>query len=147
MLEEFIEANKLKAEIISFPTETPVAVVMKQKKFNPKNIVQINMFASISKDEILTITPFGKQPLIDILEKISGEELLELNEDECLGRAGYSKAFIPPISIYGVKIFIDSTLEDREYLIVPLSTKKYLKISLEEVLAFNEEISFEKLSE
>ena len=145
MLEEFIEVNKLKAQFVSFSTETPVAVAIKQKKFNPKNIVQINIFTSLKQDEILTITPFGKQPQLEKLEDIVGEELLELNKDECLERTGYAKGSIPPVSIYGIKVFIDSSLEDRGYLIVPINTKKYLKIPLEEVLSFNEDISFEKL--
>ena len=147
MLDDFIMANDLKAEIIAFPTETSVSFIIKQKKFNPKTIVQIKLFISAKKDEILTITPFGKEPQIEFLEKIIGEELLESNEEECLKITGYKKEFVPPISIYSVKVIIDPMLENLNYIIVPISTKKYLKIPLEEVLLFNDDVSFEKLTE
>jgi len=145
MVNEFIENNALTAEIISFSTETPVSVAIKTKKFNPKNIAQINIFISKKKDEILSITPFGKKADIQKLEEILGEELLELNEEECLELTGYNKRYLPPISIYGVKVFIDVSFDNFEYLIFPLSIKKYLKISLEEILSFNEDVSFEKI--
>ena len=146
MIEEFIEANELKAEIISFPTETPVSVAIKQKKFNPKNIIQTNLFISAKKEEILTINHPGKNPQIEVLEKLIGEDLLETNEEECLSITGYKKHFLPPISIFGIKVIIDSSLEKLSYLVFPLSTKKYLKIPLEEILSSNEDIVFEKLS-
>ena len=147
MLEEFIGANNLKAEIISFSTETPVAVILKQKKFVPRTIVQTKLFISAKKDEILTITPFGKEVQIELLEEIIGEDLLESNEEECLKITGYKRGFAPPISIYGVKVIIDPILENLNYIIAPISTKKYLKIPLEEVLSFNEDVSFGALTE
>jgi len=145
MIEEFIEKNELDAEIVSFATETPVSVAIKLKKFNPKNIAQTDIFISKKRDEILTITPFGKKPSIEKIESIVGEELLELNEEESLEMTGYKKRFLPPISIYGVKIFIDVSFDNFDYLIFPLSIKKYLKIQVEEILSFNEDVSFEKI--
>jgi len=145
MLNEFIEINDLKAEIISFATETPVSVAIKTNKFNPKKIAQTNLFATDKKDEFLTITSFGKKASSEKIEKIVGEEVLELNEEECLELTGYKQRFLPPVSIYGVKIFIDVSLENLDYLIFPLSIKKYLKISLEEILSFNDDVSFERV--
>jgi len=145
MIQEFIEQNGLKAEIISFATEVPVSAAIKLKKFNPKNIAQINIFGSKKKDEILTITSFGKKASIEKIESIIGEEVLELNEEECLELTGYKKRFLPPISIYGVKVFIDVNLENLEYLVFPLSIKKFIKISLDEICSFNEDVSFEKI--
>ena len=147
MLSEFIESNGLIAELISFSTETPVKVAIKNKKFNPKYLAQSKLYLSKDNDEILVITDHGKDIDIEKLETISGEELIEVNNEECLERTGYKKEYLPPISIYGVRIIIDAKLEHYGYLIFPVGSKKYLKIPLEEILSYNDEVVFEKLSE
>jgi len=145
MLEEFIENNELNAEIISSPTELPVVAAIKQKKFNPKNIAKVNLFRSKSKEEILVITSFGKEIDIKDIEIVINEKLLELNEEETIELTGEKKGCVPPISVYGVKVIIDVDLENLNYLIFPLSIKKYLRIPLREILSQNEDISFEQL--
>ena len=145
MLEEFIGNNDLCAEIISSPTELPVVAAIKQRKFNPKTIAKTNLFISSKKDEILIITSFGKELLIENVEKIIGEKLLEINEEESIELTGYKRKYIPPISVYGAKVIIDSDLENLKYLVFQISIKKYIKIPLEEILSYNEDVSFEKL--
>jgi prolyl-tRNA editing enzyme YbaK/EbsC (Cys-tRNA(Pro) deacylase) len=145
MLEEFIENNELAAEIISSPTELSVASAIKQRKFNPKNIAKTIMYNSKTKEEVLLIIQVGKNFEKGVLEKIMGERLLRLNDEEAFELTGYRKNFIPPISVFGVKVIIDVALENLNYLIFQISLKKYLKISLEEILAQNEDITFEKI--
>ena len=145
MLEEFIENNDLSAKIISSPTDLPVVAAIKQKKFNPKIIAKTNLFISSKKDEILVITSFGKELLIENVEKIVGEKLLGINEEESIELTGYKKNYIPPISVFGIKVIIDSDLENLRYLVFPISIKKYIKLPLEEILSYNEDVSFEKL--
>ena len=145
MLEEFIENNELNAEIISSPTELPVVAAIKQKKFNPKNIAKVNLFRSKSKEEILVITSFGKEIDIKDIEIVINEKLLELNEEETIELTGEKKGCVPPISVYGVKVMVDVDLENLNYLVFPLSIKKYLRIPLREIISQNEDISFEQL--
>ena len=145
MLEEFIENNELNAEIISSPTELPVVAAIKQKKFNPKNIAKVNLFRSKSKEEILVITSFGKEIDIKDIEIVVNEKLLELNEEETIELTGEKKGYVPPISVYGVKVMVDVDLENLNYLVFPLSIKKYLRIPLREIISQNEDISFEQL--
>jgi len=145
MIEEFIETNDLKAEIISFSTETPVSVAIKQKKFNPKYLARTTMYLSKEKDEYMVIASVGKEFPIEKLEEVTETQLLEMNELECLEKTGYKKHFVPPISVFGVRVIIDSALENFDRLIFPISSKKYMKILMEEIFSSNEDIIFEKL--
>ena len=145
MVKEFIEHNNLIAEVVSYPTEMPALTLIKNKKFNPKSIVELNLFLSKKNDLIITIAPFGKKTEESVVEDIFGEELIEANESECFEFTGYKKNFLPAVSIFGAKIIIDSSLEKQNFLMMPLSTKSFLKIPLEEIITYNEDVSFEKL--
>ncbi len=145
MIEDFIETNKLNAQIVSFSTTTPTIALIKNKVYNPKVFVELHLFISKNQDEIITITPFGKKPDNEKIETIFGSELLEANENECFELTGYKKNFLSAVSIYGVKIMVDSSLEGLNFLLMPVSEKSFLKIPLEEIFFNNEDVSFEKL--
>ena len=147
MLQEFIDANELNAKIISFSTETPIKVAIKNKKFNPNNIVQSKLFISKEQDLIITISKFGQQEKSELVNKSYGGELLEANDDESIKYTGYKKDFMPPISIFEAKIIIDSKLENREKLIFQITPKKYLQIPLNEIISSNEDVIFSKITD
>jgi len=148
MLEDFIEINSLDAEIISFPTDAPASAPQVRKRFPSGSIAETKLFSSPENDLFLIITLAGKKPSEEKVMSETGQtELLEMNEDECFRLTGYKKGFLPPVSIFGVNVIIDSSLENKKYLFFRIKERAYLRITLEEILAHNENVSFAKITE
>lgn len=143
MLEDFIETNKLKSRIITYPTETSMDLIA-SKNFFPKNqLVKTNLFITKDNELFLVIVPFYSE--IDFKKlsvNIVDEEFLEAIESECLEITGYKKSFLPPISIYGVIVLIDNSLKTKTSIISKINEKQFLESKLDEVLEFNDDVRF-----
>ncbi len=143
MIEDFIEVNKLKSQIVNFPTETSVESLVSKSIF-PKNlIIKTQLF--VTKDNItyLTIVPFYEEVNFSKLKLIiNDDEFLEANDKECFDITGYYKNFLPPISIYGINLLIDNSLKDKKTLICRINEKQFLKAQMSEIIENNDEVEF-----
>jgi prolyl-tRNA editing enzyme YbaK/EbsC (Cys-tRNA(Pro) deacylase) len=146
MLEDFIEFNELKAEIINFSTNTPTNTLIASNALPPKSTIKVQLFNSKKIEPIIIITPFHSELNTKIIKSIMGEEeIIEMNDKEAIEITGYRKDCIPPISIYGIKIVIDKSLENKKILYSRVGEKKFLKVSLNEILKTNDDITFEEI--
>ena len=124
MLEDFISANGLKAEIVTHP--------------QPKHLCRCELFLS------------GEEPIIAVVPrkgKVSAEKVREIlglgavtsgagiAADEV---TGYDEKFLPPVSIYGASVVIDSSLQKHAHLFFEISEGKFLKISPQEIEESND---------
>ncbi len=147
MLEDFLEVNKIKAEIISFPTPTSTNSALSSKKIPYTSTVKIKLFNS-EKEPFLVISPFHSETDFKKLKKIMGiskYDILEANDEESISITGYKKDYIPPISIFGLKMIIDSSIETKDFLCCKIGQKKFIKIGLDSIKEYNEEIIFENI--
>lgn len=127
MLEEFIEAGELKAKIL--------------KKRVPFKLARCVVFlpADKTKKPVLAIVPAGKRISLEKLVKEAGyKKLREATEKEAFNITGYKKDFIPPISIYGVRVLIEESLMKRDFLHILIGEEATLKISPEEIISSSE---------
>jgi len=119
MLEEFIQANSLKARIL-------------HKNVSGSGMVRCKIFLSGKKGAMPVLAVFPSMQRID-LEKlvdasgISG--LREADSRETEGITGYPKEFLPPISIYGVKLILEKEAFKAQTIFVLVGVKKTLAIS------------------
>ncbi len=146
MLEDFIEFNKLKSKIHLFTSNMSTDMAIASQKLPPKRTVKIQLFNTKSNNPVITIIPYHSELNISMLEKIMGEEeIIEIDSTECLEITGYKKDFLPPISIYGIKTIIDSSLESAKSIFARIGAKKFLEAYMNEVLDTNSDISFEQI--
>ncbi|MDD4251186.1 MAG: YbaK/EbsC family protein [Candidatus ainarchaeum sp.] len=149
MLEDFIESNKINAKFISFTTIMSMESAVLTKKIPSSVAIKIRVFNTLKNDPVLLITRFNAnvdiQKIKEILLLDDDEDLIELTSQECVNITGYKKGFIPPISIYGLKIIIDSYFEKKEYLFCRVDEKKFLKVPLASIIQTNDDVVFEKI--
>lgn len=146
MLEDFILVNKLKSLVINFPTDTSIDLIAQKNIFPKKYLVKINAFITKENDLFITIIPFNsKLDFEKLKEIILEEEFLELSEDECFDVTGYEKNYLPPISVYGANLLIDTSLKNNELIISRTGEKQVLKAYLSEIIENNGDVKFVKL--
>lgn len=129
MLEDFIEVNKLKATIIQKPILGPnAAKCVLYLRANPALKPALAVF--MRKDHIDFDKFSGLFP---------GSKLREANAKESFNVTGYKKGFIPPISVYGIIVVLDSKAAEKGSLYVPVSDLSTLEVSVSEIKEMNED--------
>jgi len=128
MLEDFIEANSTKAEILR-----------KRLLLN-----QAKCFLLVSRKEgempVLAVVPAGTRVSLEKAEKESGvPKLMPADESETQRITGYEYGFLPPVSIYGVKVLVEKSLLEKEYACVLVGEDVTLRIESEAILELNED--------
>jgi hypothetical protein len=147
MLEDFIEFNNLKSKIIDYPTIISMDRLIAMNKIAPTAAVKIQLFNTPKNNPFLTIIPFQSELNLSKLKKlVDSDEIIELDSRECVQITGYKKDFLPPISIYGIKIIIDSSLENKKSIFAKIEDKKLVEALMEEVTETNDDLIFEKIS-
>ena len=127
MLEDFIEANSTKAEILR-----------KRLLLN-----QAKCFLLVSRKEgglsVLAVVPAGKRVSLEKAEKASGiPGLRPAGESETQRITGYEQGFLPPVSIYGVKVLVEKSLLEKKYVCVLVGDDVTLRIESRAIIEFNE---------
>jgi prolyl-tRNA editing enzyme YbaK/EbsC (Cys-tRNA(Pro) deacylase) len=147
MLSEFIERNDLKSELIDFSSTISTDRLISKGRFPSNLVVKIQLFNTEKNNPFIIIAPFHSELDFEKIKKISSdEEIIEMDHTETAEMTGYKKEKIPPISIYGIKIIIDSSLENKNHLFCRVGEKKFLKVILEEIIEFNDEVEFEQIT-
>lgn len=128
MFEEFIEANKVPAEIV-------------HKRLSG-NLVKCVLLVPGKKTEmpVLAVFPAGKRISTEKAAKGANcSELRQAREEETIKIAGYESGFIPPVSVYGVRVLLDDSILERQFVNVIIGKEKTLKIKPSAIIEFNEE--------
>ena len=129
MLEEFIDVHNLSARILA-------------GHLRKKSGVKVKLFLANSS-AFLVLFPAGKKLSIEKLAKtinLGFTKFHEATEKECLEITGYKKNFLVPVSIFGVKLLIDSSLKKFDVLYFFLENDKTLEIPLTEIIEFNDDL-------
>ena len=125
MLEDFIEANNLKARIVSG----------KPSEFRIKCLLYI-----CGSDSFLLASPAEKHPdLQKIKNAVSAKDIEVPDAKTILETTGYEKDFLPPVSIFGITLLLDKSIAEKEKLQCAVSDSEYLEISGKEILESSEE--------
>ena len=146
MLEDFIEVNNLDSKIIKVSTDTAVGKAVSSKLIPPNLAVDIKLFNSGKNDPLLVVVPHSSEIDFSVVNELLEGEAIEMDERETIDITGYKKNCLPPISIYGIRIVIDSSLENKEYLFCKSGEKQFLKASMKDILETNDDVSFKKIT-
>ncbi len=132
MLEDFIESNNLKARVLRHAVS--------------KNLVKCRLFLA-SGQHVLAVAFSGQRISRDKLasalnvssiEPVSGPKVEDVT--------GYNELFVPPISVYGVKVVLDKKLFQEEKLHCLVSEEKTLEITPLEIVEANQETLVEGIT-
>ncbi|MFH1234460.1 MAG: YbaK/EbsC family protein [Candidatus Diapherotrites archaeon] len=128
MLEDFIEANKIDAKRVP-------------GKFS-ENLARCVLLMPRAEGRlpVLAVVPSATRLSLEKAAKASGSgELGESDEKEDFKVTGYWHSFLPPISIYGVKVLVEKSLLKKPFLNFLIKEELTLRIAPNIILEFNED--------
>ena len=126
MLEEFIEGNNLRARIVSGHCSG--------------SRIKCGLFVA-GAEEFLLITLKTSEIDFEKVEAALGKGVEPVLDELAEEMTGYNGEFLPPISIYGVRVLLDEWVAQKEKVACALSTKKSLEIPVSEIKDFNDDIT------
>lgn len=133
MLEDFIESNNLTAKI--------------HQGIKSFNLIQCTLFFSDSLP-VLTISIYGdKLDWIAVKKAMDSKQLDEVTGKKVEEVTGYKDGFVPPISIYGIKVLADEKIMKLDTVNVLIEEEVTLTIPPNEIKEFNEEFLEEKITQ
>lgn len=150
MLEEFIEANKVDAEIINCRQEVQTAKdVMQVLQLPLDEIAKTVLFITADNEPVLIIL-LGNSRVSE--KKACGllgtKSIRVADADEVEEITGYLVGGVPPISVYGVKTIMDKKVEEKEKIVAGGGDKMHLiKISPQAIKDNVEELIVEDVAE
>jgi len=125
MLEDFIKANGLQARVLPYAAKG--------------SLIKCRLFSS-GKENILAIFLAKDKLSGEKIKKALAIESLKAIEDSLVEEiTGYSPGFIPPISVYGLRVLVDLKILEKPKARCLVEEKKTLEISPKEILEANEE--------
>ncbi len=136
MLEDFIQANSLKARIL-------------HKDILSHSKAQCALFLSSEKGFLPVLAVCLSSQRIDIKkleEESSTPSLREADSKETERITGYSKEFLPPISVYGVKLLLSEKAATESVLFISVAEKRTLAVSPGEIISSNEDCMVAKIT-
>ena len=135
MLIDFLEKNELDAELISFQNETNTEEALRELSIPRYNAVKVDYYLDGRGKGLLLIYPFGLHPDIPkVKTHFHFKELINPTDEQLFHAIGHKRGFVPPVSIYGVKVILDKSLESKKFLFCRVGQSKFLKISPEELV-------------
>jgi len=125
MLEDFIQSNNLEAKILPYAAKG--------------KLVQCRLFSSEKGDVLAVFLSFDKLSEEKLASAVGAKEVELVPFVAVEDITGYLPEFLPPISVYGVKVVLDKKLKDWEKLRCLVGEEKTLEISMKELLESNED--------
>jgi len=124
MLQDFIESNNLQATLLPYPAKGRLVKCMLFTTGH-EDVLTVS-FASdkVSEEKVKAAL---KVSSIKQLDRIAAEEV-----------SGYLGEFLPPISIYGVKVLVDKKVIEAEKVRCLVSEEKTLEIAPKEIIEAND---------
>jgi len=136
MLSEFIEANNI-----------PAVIEPKRITINLAECVLLLPLDN-TKTPVMAIVPFEKEFSLKKAAKAAGlGELTIAGEKDTVKLTGYEPGFIPPISVYGVKILLDKSLSEKLAIGFKVTDEKTLRIDPRAIISENEKAKVSDLIE
>ncbi|MFH1545436.1 MAG: YbaK/EbsC family protein [archaeon] len=141
MLEDFIEVNELKAELIKL--EKPAYSLknaLKELKCSFSEFISVKPFLdSIQEPFLIIFLASDKLDETKAKKLVNVKFFLEASPNEALEITGYEEGLIPPVSVYGIKTIMDKKIEGKEFVFSPAGKENlFLKISPKEIIESNE---------
>ena len=124
MLEDFIKANNLQAKILSISVKAPT--------------IKCQLFRCDDVDVLAIYFASKEIDLKKLAKAVGAKEATSIALEKAEDITGYDFEFMPPVSIYGVKVVVDSKLAVAEKVKCPISAEQVLEISPKEILKANE---------
>lgn len=128
MLEDFIEANKVEARLIpgKFSENLARCVLLMPRKDGAL--------------PVLAVVPSATRLSLEKAAEAAGSgELREADEKEDFKVTGYRHGYLPPISIYGVKVLVEKSLLTKTFLNFMIKEEYTLRIAPGIIIEFNED--------
>ena len=112
MLDDFINANKLEAKLVSAEHEVRgKKKVASLAEVPEENVIKVILYNGSDNQYFLAVLPAYKKADLEKLCALQDcEQAMEIEEDETEEITGYSKGAIPPISVYGIELFVDKSV-------------------------------------
>ncbi|MBI4044110.1 MAG: hypothetical protein HY392_00185 [Candidatus Diapherotrites archaeon] len=151
MLEDFILANKLTARF--FESEEELTTPAKRAKICGLPAEDATMTVLLihleSMEAILAVFLARDALSVKKLEKASGLRNLKLaDNDETFEITGYEKNHLPPVSVYGVKTFVDRKILGKKLVCSPGGGKFHaLSINPSEIIEHSYDATAADISE
>jgi prolyl-tRNA editing enzyme YbaK/EbsC (Cys-tRNA(Pro) deacylase) len=124
MLEDFIQANNLKAKILGCAKRA--------------DLVKCDLFSTGSDFILLVRFASDTVKTADLKERLGLEHLQRLTGLRAEEVTGYSAEFLPPISIYGMRVIVDERVLEKPVVHCLAAEDKTLEISPQEIVEANE---------
>jgi len=125
MLEDFIESNGLEAKVLPYAAKG--------------SLIKCSLFKADSLDILVVF--FAKDRLSEekVKKALACNSLRRIEGSLAEEITGYEAKFLPPISVYGVKVLLDSKVANAPKAKCIIADEKTLDISPKEILEANEE--------
>lgn len=125
MLDGFIQSYGLKAKILNSAVRS--------------NLIKCDFF-SCSDSFFIAVRLASDKIDREKLKKASNcDSIKQLHGIGIFEVTGFEEAFLPPISVYGVKVLVDENVMQKRSVHCLLKGEKTLEISPEEIISANEE--------
>jgi len=125
MLEDFVQVNGLSAKILPYAAKG--------------RLVNCRLFRAGSENVLAIFFANDKVSTEKLKELLKVESVKPVDIDSAEEITGCNPDFLPPISIYGVKVILDKKASQVEKLRCLISDEKTLEMSPKEVLEANED--------
>ena len=145
MLIDFIIANNLKSRLLNFPPIISMEKLILSKRVAPSRAVKLQVFNTKKDEPFICVTPFQSELNTKKISELIDDDFIEMDGNEIMDYCGYKKDCVPLLSIYGAKLIIDSSLENKESLFCRVSDKNVLEALMEEILETNDDVVFEDI--
>ncbi|MBN1940867.1 MAG: hypothetical protein JW772_01660 [Candidatus Diapherotrites archaeon] len=131
MLEEYIQSNGLNARLIN--------------SIQKRNLIKCDLFGA--ENDYLIIVRFAKpEPDLEKLNQALGfKKMRKITGFHAEEITGYREEYLPPISVYGIKTFVDERILQEGLVRCLVGEEKTLVISPKEILRANEFAEAKKL--
>jgi len=147
MLEDFLDVNSVDAELITFPRETSLQTALFETKISPSAAVRVDFYMNERQEEFLFVYPIKTRLDLGKAKQATNSSALKEKDPELVFEAtGYSKGMLPPVGVYGAKVYVDRSLQGKEVVLCKVGEKEFLKIPPDEIVDANEEAFMEKIA-
>lgn len=148
MLEDFIQANDVKGQILHFDEEVAhCSQVTEIEEYTP--VAKSILFACEEKGFVLAIVE-GKKKISQskLAHAMNAKHCRLATPDEVASVTGYEVGGVPPISIYGIPTILDPGVLTHEWILAGGGDKfSLLKIRSEEIPRVGWEVRIEAIAQ
>ena len=130
MIQDFIDANKLNAQLLKFPSDASIDKALSAAKLNISCYAKAFPFVDEKMDFFVVIAIANEKVDVELAEDLFDENLEEVDSSEVLKLTGFEKEYFPPISIFGAKVVFTKNAKKQKKLMFELSPREFLVIDI-----------------